>query len=107
MDLPTVTSGPSIEHDEPDWEPNAGPIEAPPLDHGYAGWALGFAIVGLLVSLFVGWGIIIGVVAIITGILALRHPRDSRAVAIWALVLASASVVYSLGWLAYAVIQMS
>lgn len=84
------------------WDPAAAPTAAPDLDRGFAGWALAFAIVGLVVSFFVGWGFVIGVVAIVLGIMALRHPRDSRAVAVWAIVLATLSLVYSAGWLIFA-----
>lgn len=70
---------------------------------GLAGWALGFAVVGLVVSMFVGWGFPIGLVAVISAIIALRRPLESRAVAIWAIVLGTMSVLYSVGWLLYAV----
>ena len=73
---------------------------APP--RGMAAWALGFSIAALVVSLFVGWGFPIGLVAIVTAIIALRRPLESRAVAVWALVLATVSVLYSAGWLLFA-----
>ena len=60
------------------------------------------AIVGLLVSLFVGWGFPIGLVAVVSAILALRRPLESRAVAVWAIALGVLSIVYSAGWLLYA-----
>jgi len=69
---------------------------------GLAGWALGFAILGLLVSMFVGWGFPIGLVAIVSAIIALRRPLESRAVAVWAIVLGTLSILYSAGWLLYA-----
>lgn len=102
VNVPTTLSGPAADPDAPNWAPETAPIEAPALDRGFAGWALGFAIVGLGVSLFVGWGFVIGIVAVILGIMALRHPRDSRAVAIWAIVLAAVSLIYSAGWLVWA-----
>ncbi|MDE0545433.1 hypothetical protein [Microbacterium sp. C7(2022)] len=77
------------------------PAEAPPY-RGLAGWALGFAIIGLVVSLFVGWGFPIGLVAIVSAIIALFRPLESRAIAVWAIVLGSVSVIYSAGWLIYA-----
>ena len=61
-----------------------------------------FSIGGLLVSLFVGWGFPIGLVGIVSAILALRRPLESRAVAVWALVLGIVSVLYSAGWLLFA-----
>lgn len=101
--MPTNTSGPGMESAESDWEADERPVpSSSSFDRGFAGWALGFAIVGLAVSLFVGWGFVIGLVAIVAGILALRHPRDSRRVAMWALVLSALSLLYSAGWLVYA-----
>src|SRR5690606_24659195 len=52
---------------------------------GLAGWALGFSIVGLLVSLFVGWGFPIGIAGMVSAIMALRRPLESRSMAVWAL----------------------
>jgi hypothetical protein len=69
---------------------------------GVAGWALAFAVIGLAVSLFVGWGFPIGLVAVVSGIVALRRPLESRAVAVWALAMGSVSVVFSAGWLLWA-----
>ena len=69
---------------------------------GIAGWALAFAVSGLAVSLFVGWGFPIGLVAIASAIVALRRPLESRAVAVWALSMGSVSVVFSAGWLLWA-----
>ena len=69
---------------------------------GLAAWALAFSIGGLLVSIFVGWGFPIGLVGVISAILALRRPLESRAMAVWALVLGIVSVLFSAGWLLYA-----
>ena len=69
---------------------------------GMSAWALGFAIAALVVSMFVGWGFPIGLVAIVTAIIALRRPLESRAVAVWALVLGAVSLLYSAGWLLFA-----
>lgn len=74
----------------------------PPPQRGLAPWALGFSIVGLLASLFVGWGFPIGIVGVVSAILALRRPLESRAVAVWALVIGVVSILYSAGWLIYA-----
>ncbi len=69
---------------------------------GLAAWALAFSIGGLVFSLFVGWGFPIGLVGVVSAILALRRPLESRAVAVWALVLGLVSVLYSAGWLLFA-----
>jgi hypothetical protein len=76
--------------------------EPEPQHRGLAAWALAFSIGGLVVSLFVGWGFPIGLVGVISAILALRRPLESRAVAVWALVIGVMSIVYSAGWLLYA-----
>ena len=56
----------------------------------------------IMFSLFVGWGFPIGLVGVVSAILALRRPLESRAVAVWALVLGLVSVLYSAGWLLFA-----
>lgn len=67
-----------------------------------APWALAFSVAGLVVSLFVGWGFPIGLVGAVTALVALRRPLESRSIAVWALVLGLASVIYSAGWLLWA-----
>lgn len=87
-------------------EPGTEPVvqypspQAPP--RGFAAGALIFAILGLVVSLFVGWGFPLGMVAIALAIVALRRPFESRGLAVWAIMLGAVSIVYSIGWLAYA-----
>jgi len=60
------------------------------------------ALLALVVAMFVGWGFPIGLVAIITAIIALRRPLESRTAAVWALVLGAVSLLYSAGWLLFA-----
>ena len=86
-----------------DFDPDAAPWEATDsaFHRGLAGWALAFAVVGLSVSLFVGWGFPIGLVAVVCAIIALRRPLESRAVAVWAIALGTLSILYSAGWLLY------
>jgi hypothetical protein len=93
-------------------EPGASAAEEPALQwlmpenpaphRGLAPWALAFSLAGLIGSIFVGWGFPIGLVGVISAILALRRPLESRAMAVWALVLGALSVLYSAGWLFYA-----
>ena len=68
-------------------------------------WALGLAILALITSFFVGWMLPLGVVAVIGAILALRR-FESRPIAVWALVLGALAVVYSIGWLVWAIPQL-
>ncbi|MFH8252079.1 hypothetical protein ACH3VR_17070 [Microbacterium sp. B2969] len=92
-------------------EPESEPIdirwamptpEAP--RRGVGGWALLFSILGLVVSLFVGWGFPLGIAGIVAGIMALRRPLESRAVAVWAIALGALSILYSAGWLLFAAV---
>jgi hypothetical protein len=76
------------------------PEPAPP--RGLAGTALAFAITGVFVAFFVGWGFPVGVAAVVIAIVALRRPVESRVVAGWALALGILSVLYSAGWLLFA-----
>ncbi|MFD4959500.1 hypothetical protein [Microbacterium sp. NPDC058389] len=79
--------------------------DEPQIHKGLAGWALAFAIIGLVVSLFVGWGFPIGLVAVVSALFALRRPLESRAVAVWAIVIGAMSILYSAGWLLYAALR--
>ncbi|MCW3492313.1 hypothetical protein [Microbacterium sp. SSM24] len=94
---------------EPGTEEDAPPVvaqwalpEPEPPQRGLAAWALVFSIGGLIVSMFVGWGFPIGLVGVVSAILALRRPLESRAIAVWALVIGVVSILYSAGWLLYA-----
>lgn len=69
------------------------------------GWALTFGILGLIVSLFVGWGFLIGLVGAALAITTLRHRWESRSLAGWALALSVLSLIYSAGWLWWASTQ--
>ncbi len=80
------------------------PEPAAPLPRS-APWALTFAVLGLVVALFVGWGFLIGMLAAGLAIAALRRPWESRSLAVWALCLALLSLVYSAGWLWWASTQ--
>ena len=82
------------------WAPPA-PRRPPAL----AGWALTVAITGLIVSLVVGWGFPVGIIAIITAIAALRRPGRRRQAAGWALALGILSILYSALWIAVAASQ--
>lgn len=96
----TVRSGP-----EPDTESTWTQAPQAGTQRGIAGWALAFALMGLAVSMFVGWGFPIGLVGVVSGVLALRRPTENRALAGWAVVLGTASLIYSAGWLWFAASQ--
>jgi len=97
---PLVAQGPQLDEVE-EWEPAAPPPE-PVDDVRLAPWALLAAVVALGSSFFVGWVIPVAIVAVIAAIMSLRRPVESRAVAVWALVLGLIATVYSLGWLVWA-----
>lgn len=84
------------------WSPPV-PV-APP---SVAPWALAVAIAALIASLFAGVLLPLGVIAIVMSIISLRRAHDSRRVAIWALALAVLSVIFSVGWLLWALPQLS
>ena len=99
----TAPAEPGSEYAPEAW----APADPSSLQQGLSAWALGFAILGLIVSLFVGWGFPIGLVAVVVAIVALRRPVESRAIAIWALVIGTVSILYSAGWLLYAGREMN
>jgi hypothetical protein len=102
----TIESAPAEPGTEADAEPDVRWLPPEPAPHrGIAPWALAFAIGGLLVSLFVGWGFPIGLVGLVSGIIAVRRPLESRAMSIWAIFLSTMSLVYSAGWLWWAASQ--
>jgi hypothetical protein len=88
--------------DVPDYTPTDWVAARPHARFG--AWGLAFAILGLLVSFLVGWGFLLGIVAIIAGAVALRR-GEPRGIAIWALALAALSILYSAGWLLWAASQ--
>ncbi|MFV0318940.1 MAG: hypothetical protein ACK5IN_00950 [Microbacterium sp.] len=87
----------------PAWMPPPEPARP---RRGSAGWALAFSILALIVSLFVGWGLPLGLVGIVGAVFAMRRPWESRAVAVWALVLGCSATLYSAGWLVWAAGRM-
>lgn len=80
------------------WEPAPAPAPRPRI----AGWALTAAIVALVASWFVGWGVPLAILAVVLAFGALRRPAEPRGVAIWALVLGFCATAFSLGWLVWA-----
>lgn len=101
---PVVATGPAIDADpETSWEPSTGALGVD--DARLAPWALLAAIVALVASFFVGWGVPLAIVAVIASVMSLRRPVESRAIARWALVLSLCATVYSLGWLVWAGMQ--
>ncbi len=102
---PLITSGPADTAGAPavQWAPDS----AEPADDNsrLAPWALVAAIVALIASWFVGWGIPLAIIAAVAAIMSLRRPVESRAIATWALVLSLAATIFSLGWLIWAAMQ--
>jgi hypothetical protein len=69
-------------------------------------WALSIAIVALAASCFVGWMLPAGLAGLVAAIVTLRRAGESRAVGIWALALSVVSILYSAGWLMWAIPQL-
>lgn len=107
VDVQPVTSGPDLDAEAfaaaTEWEPSTDSI--PVDDARLAPWALFAAIVALSTSMFVGWGIPVAIVAVISAIMSLRRPLENRGVAIWALVLGLAATLFSAGWLIWAAMR--
>ena len=103
-----ASGSPALGGETPEFAPTSelrwAPEPPAPLPRS-APWALTFAVLGLVVALFVGWGFLIGMLAAGLAVVALRRPWESRAVAVWALCLALLSLVYSAGWLWWASTQ--
>lgn len=100
----TPVGEPREEESEP-WAPAEAPIVGR-RRAVIAPWALALAILALAASLFVGWMLPLGLVAVVAAVVALRLRGESRAVAVWALVLGAVAVLYSAGWLVWAVPQL-
>lgn len=102
---PLIASGPAEPAGAPSvqWAPDSGEVVED--NSRLAPWALVAAIVALIASWFVGWGIPLAIIATIAAIMSLRRPVESRAIATWALVLGLAATIFSLGWLIWAAMQ--
>ena len=99
---PVVASGPDADA-VGSWAPSTSePIED---TARLAPWALLAAVVALVASFFVGWGIPVAIVAVIAAIMSLRRPLESKRMAVWALVLGIIATLYSAGWLIWAAMQ--
>lgn len=105
VNVEPVVSGPADTAGMPavQWAPNDASMSED--NTRLAPWALFAAVVALVASWFVGWGIPLAIVAVIAAIMSLRRPVESRGVARWALVLGLAATIFSLGWLIWAAMQ--
>ena len=105
-----VAPGSAVPEHDPSTAPEPLVLWAPPEPpvpyRGLARWALGLSIVALLLSTIVGWAFPIGLMVIVLAIISLRRPIESRAAAVWALVIGVVSVLYSAGWLWFAATQV-
>lgn len=101
---PVAVSGPDADVTV-EWEPT-GNVSVPQKASALAPWALLAAIVALIASFFVGWGIPVAIVAVVAAIMALRRAEENRAMAVWSLVLGVAATAYSAGWLVWALVDL-
>jgi hypothetical protein len=102
MTQPLPVAPPLLVHPDPDVDPQVHWIHPPPALPRSAGWALLFAVLGLVLACFVGWGFPVGAVGLVLAVVALRRPWERREMAVWALALSVASLVFSAGWLWWA-----
>lgn len=100
-----VASGPADTAGSPavQWAPADEPVAED--NSRLAPWALIAAIVALVTSWFVGWGIPLAIIAVVAAIMSLRRPVENRSIATWALILGLAATVFSLVWLVWAGMQ--
>ncbi|MEN2740482.1 hypothetical protein ABCS02_22040 [Microbacterium sp. X-17] len=99
-----------FEHDElepePGWTPT-GTIPARTRRGSLAAGALGLAIAGLALSVFVVWGLLLGLAAVVLAARALRRQLPHRAAAIWALALGALATLYGAGWLVWGILRLT
>lgn len=67
-------------------------------------WSLVTGVVGLVVSVFVGWGFPLSIVAIVLGLGARRREPQGRGRALTGLVTGFVGLACSVGWLVYSVV---
>jgi hypothetical protein len=83
--------------------PSAG-ASAAPTSTTRSTWSLISGIVGLVVSVFVGWGFPLSIVAIVLGFRARRREPGARGRALTGLVTGFVGLACSIGWLVYSVV---
>lgn len=77
---------------------------APAVGTGRSTWSLITGLVGLVVSIFVGWGFPLSIAAIALGLVARRREPQGRGRALTGIVTGIVGLVCSVGWLAYSVV---
>lgn len=102
-----LESGPQLDNSGPVaqdavWQPSDETDTIPVREPHLAPWALMSAIVALFASLFVGWGIPVAIISVISSIMSLRRAGESRSMSVWALVLGLVATLYGAGWLLWA-----
>ncbi|MDJ1114527.1 hypothetical protein [Microbacterium dauci] len=102
MTQPLPVAPPLLVHPDPVVDPQVHWIHPPPALPRSAGWALLFGVLALVLACFVGWGFPVGVLGLVLAVVALRRPWERREMAVWALGLSAASLVFSAGWLWWA-----
>lgn len=77
---------------------------APAIGTGRSTWSLITGLVGLVISIFVGWGFPLSIAAIALGLVARRREPQGRGRALTGIVTGIVGLVCSVGWLAYSVV---
>jgi len=77
---------------------------APAVGTGRSTWSLVTGLLGLVISIFVGWGFPLSIAAIVLGFVARRREPQGRGRALTGIVTGFVGLLCSAGWLAYSVI---
>lgn len=77
---------------------------APAVGTGRSTWSLITGLVGLVISIFVGWGFPLSIASIALGIVARRREPLGRGRALTGIVTGIVGLVCSVGWFAYSVV---
>ncbi|WP_285040810.1 DUF4190 domain-containing protein [Plantibacter sp. LMC-P-059a] len=85
-------------------QPSSSGASAAPTSTTRSTWSLVSGIVGLVVSIFVGWGFPLSIVAIFLGFGARRREPGARGRALTGLVTGFVGLACSIGWLVYSVV---
>lgn len=77
---------------------------ATPTGTGRSTWSLVLGLIGLVISIFVGWGFPLSITAIVIGFIARRREPLARGRALTGIVTGFVGLLCSAGWFAYSVV---
>lgn len=77
---------------------------APATGTGRSTWSLVLGLIGLVISIFVGWGFPLSITAIVIGFIARRREPQGRGRALTGIVTGFVGLLCSAGWFAYSIV---